>query len=134
MEVSVKENRLKGVGRVVPRLGHIHASLWGSREGQGLRRRCPEKVDSQQRPLSQTGPETEAPPPFRDHENWSVSISVWTEGTDTRGPFPECSVMWETPETLLISNRGVGREAPTTANRILFWTGGTEAGRSLNLI
>lgn len=50
---------------MVPRLGPVHASLWGLREGQGLRIGVPgypEKVDSQQRPLSQTGPETVDPP------------------------------------------------------------------------
>lgn len=52
---------------------------------------------------------------------------MWTEGTDTRGVFPECSVMWENPETLLISDREVGREAPVTVHRILLWSWGMES-------
>lgn len=67
MEKNLDESRLEGKGRAVPRLGPVRASLWCSREWQGLRIRvagCPEKVDSQQRPLPQIGPKREDPLPF----------------------------------------------------------------------
>lgn len=95
MEENWEESRLEGKGR---------SQGWDpymlpcgcSREWQGLRIRvvgCPEKVDSQQRPWPQTGPETENPPPFMRSGQWAYPCGQ-------SGPSPECSVMRETPVLL----------------------------------